>query len=159
MKDIPEYEGFYCATEDGRIFSTHSNRFLKPKNGTWYTQLKLCKDGYQAPIRVHTLIARTFIQNPNNYPEVNHKNGIKTDNRVENLEWCTRQNNIIHSYRILNRKRSEGATHPKSKLILDTQMGIFYDSIAFAARAKEIDRDALKYRIRRNGIYQGLIYA
>lgn len=52
-------------------------------------------------IYIHRLVAQTFIENPNNWPQVNHKNGNKQDNMVENLEWCTRRMNIQHSNRIL----------------------------------------------------------
>lgn len=62
--------------------------------------IKLCANNKEKHFSVHRIIALTFIKNPNNLPEVNHKNGIKTDNRIENLEWCTKSENIKHAYRV-----------------------------------------------------------
>ncbi len=63
---------------------------------------------------VHRLIATTFIPNPKNKPEVNHKNGIKTDNRIENLEWVTHEENHIHAS--INGLTAHGENHYKAKL-------------------------------------------
>lgn len=67
---------------------------------TGYKMIKLCSNNTQKHLSVHRIIAETFIENLNNLPEVNHKNGIKTDNRVENLEWCTKRENIQHAHRV-----------------------------------------------------------
>jgi hypothetical protein len=65
---------------------------------------------------IHRLVSLAFIENIENKEQVNHINGIKNDNRVENLEWVTQSENELHSYRLLNKKRSLGELHGNSKL-------------------------------------------
>lgn len=65
---------------------------------------------------VHRLIAEAFIPNPDNKPHINHKNAIRTDNRVENLEWCTPLENVRHSLSLNIRKLPMGQNHRKAKL-------------------------------------------
>lgn len=65
----------------------------------WYCNTRLYKEWKRNNNATHRLIAKTFIPNPDNLPQVNHKNWIKTDNRVENLEWCTVEYNIIDTFK------------------------------------------------------------
>lgn len=84
----------YIIYSDGRIWSNRSKKFLKgQKHNAGYTKYMLF-DGYHY---LHRLLADAFIPNPNNLPEVNHINEDKTDNRIENLEWCNHRNNMRHT--------------------------------------------------------------
>ena len=102
-KDIEGYEGLYQISNLGRVKSlgnTHykTTRILvvyKNKNG--YCGINLCKKGKVTKYRIHRLVATAFIPNPNNYPEVNHKDENKSNNRVDNLEWCTHHYNSIYN--------------------------------------------------------------
>lgn len=99
LVEINGYEGYFV-NKKGKLFSNKRGKlkeltYSKDKDG--YIRRCLVKNGISKHYRLHRLIAETFISNPNNYKYVNHKNGIKDDNRVENLEWCTAKINTNHS--------------------------------------------------------------
>ena len=88
----------YLVTKDGRVYSEMSNRFLKQTTEKGYMILNLRIDGKTYKKYVHRIVAEVYIPNPHNKPEINHKNAIKDDNRVDNLEWNTSKENIRHAY-------------------------------------------------------------
>lgn len=115
-KDIPGYEGLYKVSNTGKIFSVVTNRELSViQRSDGYTGITLCdKNHNKKQFRVHQLVAKAFIPNPNNLPMINHKNEIKNDNRVENLEWCNNFYNSNYGNRnLILSKKLKGV--PKSK--------------------------------------------
>lgn len=95
-KDVPGYEGLYQVSDYGRVRRDDSQRVLKPfDNGKGYLRIKLNNDSGRRAFYVHKLVLATFSDKPLNYPlEVNHRNEIKNDNRLANLEWVTRRENL-----------------------------------------------------------------
>lgn len=108
VKELLNYEGLYLIDNLGNVISMPKQKgsryvveykIIKPKiNRQGYCEVTLTKNGKIKTLLLHRLIAIHFVDNPYNYPCVNHKNGIKTDNRIENLEWCTQSHNTKHAY-------------------------------------------------------------
>lgn len=110
FKPIKNYED-YLVNENGEIYSKLSNKLLKPrKDKDGYLMFNLYNNKKCKTIKLHRLVAMTYIPNPENLPQINHINGVKTDNRVENLEWCTASQNTKHAYDLgLNENGREAA--------------------------------------------------
>lgn len=118
LKDIKGFEGLYAITKNGQVWSyprkygkyISKGRFIKSKinKRDGYVYIILTKPiKKQFSFKLHRLVALTYVSNPKNKREVNHINGIKTDNSVENLEWNTRQENATHATDILDRWSGE----------------------------------------------------
>lgn len=109
-KDIPGYEGLYQVSSKGNVRSLNwrncgfvRNLYLK-KHNRGYRHVELAKDGTRKAFTVHRLVAMTFIPNPNNYQTINHIDEDKTNNTVENLEWCTPSQNMRHTISLHSEK-------------------------------------------------------
>jgi hypothetical protein len=115
-KDITGYEGLYQVSNLGNVRSLDKTVHAKSRNGNDFTQtykgrilsqelintnayrVSLCKDGHVERFLTHRLVAQEFIPNPENKPEINHKNGNRAKDDIDNLEWCTHPENMHHAY-------------------------------------------------------------
>jgi hypothetical protein len=135
--DIPNYEGLYSITSDGEVYSWLNKKILKSFLSTKYYRVNLCKNKVCKSFAIHRLVALVFIDNPYNKPFVNHIDGNKFNNKSSNLEWCTSSENERHSLYVLNKIPG------RSKLTLNIETGIFYDSMTQAAKTYNIERRKL----------------
>lgn len=118
-RPVPGYEGLYDVSNDGRVWSHVSGKWLKAEHGTdYYYYVNLYKDGKRSHTQVSRMVASAFLPNPENLPIVNHKDESRTNDYVHvwpdgtvskalsNLEWCTHKYNITYRNAIANRLRS-----------------------------------------------------
>tara|TARA_R110002153_G_scaffold151656_1_gene303054 strand:- start:310 stop:798 length:489 start_codon:yes stop_codon:yes gene_type:complete len=119
FKDIEGYEGLYQISNTGKVKSMKSGKILKniaARDG--YDRICLCGNGKRM-VLIHRLIAEHFISNPMSKQCVNHINGIKTDNSIDNLEWVTHSENLIHAYaNNLNKKPRPVARYDKDGVLV-----------------------------------------
>lgn len=132
-KDVKGYEGLYQVSNLGRVKSLRrktwngkgyfviNEKYLKESfNNSGYKNVGISKNGKSRFYAVHRLVAETFVKNPNNYNVVNHINEIKTDNRPENLEWCTKQYNSTYGT-----ARERQAKKTRKKVVQYDVNGVF----------------------------------
>ena len=123
-KPIKGYEGLYEISNLGRIKRVNYKRMLKnytnKRNG--YEYVGLCKGGIKKTLRVNVLVAEAFIEKLDGSNQVNHKDGVKTNNVVENLEWVTQSENMLHAYK-------SGLQVPLYKKVIRLDDKKIYDSV------------------------------
>lgn len=157
-KDIKGYEGFYKVSNLGRIMGLGrevrntkygSVRYIpesilkrKGTNSSGYTNIILRKNNKNKSFYVHRIVAENFLNPIDGKKIINHKNGIKTDNRLINLEWCTEKENIQHSI-----KTGLSKLKTNCKEVIDMSTGEKYESVKFAALDLGIVVSTLTHRL------------
>lgn len=170
-KPVEGYEGYYEVSNlgrikrlsrvvtypDGKLVRTPGKLLsLKPGNHLGYILVSLCKNGKPAKLYLHRLIAQTFIPNPDNHPLINHKDGNKANNHVDNLEWCSRAHNVRHAYDT-GLMDNSGGKHYAARAVVNCR-GEEFPTCVDAARAYGIKHysyvwKACKGTRKRAGVY------
>ncbi len=129
FKDVKGYEGLYKVSNLGRVGSMHKRKRIPftvrimtlQLHPSGYYVVGLKRDGKRKTTKVHRLVAEAFIPNPDNKPQVNHKDAVKLNNTVENLEWVTPRENIRHAFR-LGRMPSRMGEHGNKAVFTNEQV-------------------------------------
>lgn len=154
-RPIPDFEGYYLVSNKGRVKSLGrqkeskcliaalSDRILKPRPAqNKYLRVQLCKNTYYRDYSIHRLVAMAFLPKPLNKNQVNHKDGDKANNVLENVEWCNKSENMRHSFAVLgNRLVQPNGTlspHYKGEIIaVDENGGVIY-RVPYFSKLKEM---------------------
>ena len=160
-KDIKGYEGFYQVSDCGNVrslerdvyYSNGAVHHLKEKilvpnlDRGGYQNVGLYKNGEIKKMRVHRLVAEAFLPNPENEPQINHKDEVKINNSVENLEWCTASYNINFGTRnvrmIQNRRSYKLGDSPSAKAVFCVELNKTFDCAKRAGEELGIDSSAI----------------
>ena len=149
LVQVPDFPSYYV-DRDGNVYSTKKQggyrcepyKMTPVEDKYGYLKLNFYKNGKRYNQSVHRVIAKTFIENPNNLPQVNHIDGNKLNNNVDNLEWCSISDNLKHSFMCLNRKNKG---NPKPILVEDTTTNekFIFESSVSCAKFLDLSRDYL----------------
>lgn len=139
-KDIQGYEGLYQISNLGNVKSLHTRgkeKILKPaKNHKGYLTVGLCQQEKQKTHYIHRLVAMAFIENPNNLPQINHKDINPANNTVENLEWCDCQYNIDYSQSKQVMCTETNKIYPSTHQV-ERELGFYSSGIRKCCRGKQ----------------------
>ena len=154
-KKITNFSG-YSVSDEGNVRNDLTGKVLKNRSlATGYQLVTLCDNNGHHQKSVHRLVAKEFIDNPRGCDFVNHIDGDKANNRVENLEWCTQSENMKHAYRTGLQKPIPSqieysltrAKEAKMRPVVNIETGVLYPSIAECAKAENICHSAVSFHL------------
>lgn len=150
-RPVVGYEGPYEVSSDGDVRNVKTGREIKPCiDNIGYLRVSLSNGMIRKHCKVHRLVAMAFIKNPEAKEQVNHKDGVKINNNLENLEWATRSENIRHAWDSgLNERARNKSSIRMSKKVVDLWTGIFYDSLKEACNATNCNYSSSGSQIRK----------
>ena len=156
IKPVKDFEELYVVSDDGRVYKKNGEELNYHRVKRGYKTVVLCRNGRTHTKLVHRLVAEAFIPNPDNLPQVNHKDEDKDNNTVSNLEWCTNEYNIRYGTGIERRRKSgvKGAIERgECKEVICLIDGKRFYSISEASRYYGINRATVSCScsMRRNG--------
>lgn len=160
MKQIKGFENYYI-TEDGEVWSNNINRYMKQsKNSGGYLCVQLFSETVRKkPTRIHRIVAETYIPNPNNYEQVNHKDGNKENNAVENLEWCSAIENVNHAWKNgLCEHLRKRIVETKIKKVICIETGKIYNSAMEAGISIGMRKNSIPTAIYKGHKCKGLTF-
>lgn len=160
MKQIKGFANYYI-TEDGKVWSNNINGYMKySKNGSGYLFVQLFSEAVRKkPARIHRLVAEAYIPNPNNYEQVNHKDGNKENNSVINLEWCSATENVRHAWASgLCEHLRKRIVETKIKKVLCVETGKIYNSATEAGLSIGMRKTSIPTAIYKGHKCKGLTF-
>ena len=160
-KNVIGYEGLYEVSNKGNVRNVRRNTLLRlTKTNYGYIQVSLYKNGIRTGLKVHRLVAEVFIPNPDNLPQINHKDEDKTNNNVTNLEWCTAKYNNNYGHRTenaINTRVKNGYADPdfigfglNEKEYIKQYSRIYYER----NREKSKERSKIYYQEHKKELYE-----
>ena len=160
-KDIPNYEGLYQISNQGNIISCRNHQYLKPIIDNYgYCHVALYKNKQKTTYKIHRLVAITFIENPNNYPIINHKDENRTNNCVENLEWCTYKYNNEYNdrHKKYAYKTAKKLGHTIYQYDINHNLIGTFPSIIELSRQLNLPRTSVTRHLNNHTPYKGFIF-